>query len=609
MKKIKAATLRAAIYARKSQESADAVSRQIENATTFAGLRGWHVSPEHIFKDDGISGAAFFEGRPGFAALLTTAKSRQFDVVVTMALDRLGRESIRTANALLEIVEAGVRVFFYNDGSELTLDTPISKAMLSLQSFSAEDYRHQVRLKTREAMRHQVAEGRTAGQAAFGYRNVGLEKQRTREIDPEQAKVVVRIFKHFAGGTGPKKIARMLNAEAVPSPSGRGWSKVGIYKILRNQLYAGRIVYGRTKWIDKGGGKTRIATDPSEWITRQAPQLRIVPEPLWQDVQGQHAKTLEQYPSRTTDGRLRGRPRASVGAYLLSGFLKCGTCGSNLIVITRARPEAKRFWICGSAHHRGKDVCANGRSIPYDALTEAVIERFKATVLDPQTVHSILMTELAARTAAPEAAQAEVRALRQELAKVEKELARGVELALAGSGEIAAVTQALKAKEREKAALQDKIEHADGLLRAAQDFDMGTWMTETGEQLKQAKNLLTSPEASRALLRRCISTPFTVTAKPDGTWSFEGAGQFKPADLSHLTQSPWHDFAKLVADDAADVAKKQVIQGRVVPTHSRLLCGGGENPRPGRPRSPPTPPRGRGADSGRRELARRKSVR
>ena len=60
----------AAIYARKSTEQAGvadeqkSVARQVEHARAFAERKGWTVGDEHIYVDDGVSGAEF-STRPG----------------------------------------------------------------------------------------------------------------------------------------------------------------------------------------------------------------------------------------------------------------------------------------------------------------------------------------------------------------------------------------------------------------------------------------------------------------------------------------------------------------------------------------------------------------
>ena len=77
-----------AIYARKSTaqpgvaDDAKSVTRQVEKATAFAVARGWTVRREHIYEDDGISGAEF-ERRPGLQKLLGVLYPRPpFRIVV-----------------------------------------------------------------------------------------------------------------------------------------------------------------------------------------------------------------------------------------------------------------------------------------------------------------------------------------------------------------------------------------------------------------------------------------------------------------------------------------------------------------------------------------------
>jgi DNA invertase Pin-like site-specific DNA recombinase len=53
----------AAIYARKSTEQngtsdeEKSVTRQIEHAKAYAAKKGWAVADDHVYVDDGISGA------------------------------------------------------------------------------------------------------------------------------------------------------------------------------------------------------------------------------------------------------------------------------------------------------------------------------------------------------------------------------------------------------------------------------------------------------------------------------------------------------------------------------------------------------------------------
>ena len=59
-----------------------------------------------------------------------------FQVLVMSEESRLGREAIETAYALKQLVQTGVRVFFYLEDRERTLDSPTDKIMLSLTTFA-----------------------------------------------------------------------------------------------------------------------------------------------------------------------------------------------------------------------------------------------------------------------------------------------------------------------------------------------------------------------------------------------------------------------------------------------------------------------------------------
>src|SRR5688572_13100258 len=109
----------AAIYARKSteqngfNEEEKSVARQIEHSRAYAAKKGWLVAEEHIYSDDGISGAEFVK-RPGLLRLMNALKPRpRFQTLIMSEESRLGREAIQASYAFKQIIDAGVRIFFY----------------------------------------------------------------------------------------------------------------------------------------------------------------------------------------------------------------------------------------------------------------------------------------------------------------------------------------------------------------------------------------------------------------------------------------------------------------------------------------------------------------
>src|SRR5437762_3107615 len=200
----------AAIYARKSTEQngvADdqkSVARQVDHARAYAASKGWTVDEAAIFVDDGISGAEF-ANRPGFLRLMNALKPRApFQVLVMSEEARLGREAIETAYALKQLVQAGVRVFFYLGDRERTLDSPTDKIMLSLTAFADELEREKARQRTSDAMLRKAKAGHVTGGRVYGYRNIdvhGSNGQRSHvvlAIEASEAAVVRQIFEASA---------------------------------------------------------------------------------------------------------------------------------------------------------------------------------------------------------------------------------------------------------------------------------------------------------------------------------------------------------------------------------------------------------------------------
>ena len=96
----------AAIYARKSTDQKyigdehKSITRQVEHAKAYARDKGWTVATDHIYIDDGISGAEF-ANRPGFLRLMNALRpTPPFQVLIMSEEARLGREAIETAYAV-----------------------------------------------------------------------------------------------------------------------------------------------------------------------------------------------------------------------------------------------------------------------------------------------------------------------------------------------------------------------------------------------------------------------------------------------------------------------------------------------------------------------------
>jgi len=84
--------------------------------------------------------------------------------------------------------------------------------------------------QVRSCFEGRVLAGKSGGGLCFGYRGVrrvgsnGKPVNGEREIDPEAAVVVRRIFAEYVSGRSARQIARAVNGQDLPGPRGGRWT-------------------------------------------------------------------------------------------------------------------------------------------------------------------------------------------------------------------------------------------------------------------------------------------------------------------------------------------------------------------------------------------------
>ena len=400
----------AAIYCRKSTEQVGfndeekSVTRQIEHGIAYAEQKGWTVSKDHIYSDDGVSGAEFLK-RQGFLRLMNALKPRPaFQVLIMSEESRLGREAIQSSYAFKQIIDSGVRIFFYLTDQERKLDNALDKVMLSLTNFSAEMEREKASQRTYDAMFRKAKSLHVTGNKVFGYDNVPIygsqanadgtphRQHVVRRINTEQTKVVVRIFEMYASGFGLARIAKALNEAHIAPPQGGilGWCPTALRDILQRDLYRGVVLWNRTQTVQLGGTRKQRKRPQSEWLRLEAPELKIISETLWEKVEERRSRNKGAY-LRGKSGRLISRPTGEDlrSTYLLSGIAKCVTCGGSIVAIKRTSKQhyTRVAYRCAYHHKRGHTVCTNSVEVRQDILDSAILHAIN-DVLDEQVLEA-----------------------------------------------------------------------------------------------------------------------------------------------------------------------------------------------------------------------------
>ncbi len=415
----------AAILARKSTEQVGvtdeqrSVTRQVEHARAYALARGWVVRDEYIFVDDGISGAEFRK-RPGLTRLLNALRPHPpFQVLLMSEESRLGREQIETAYIVKQILDAGVRIFYYLDDRERTLDSANEKLNLWITSFASETERERGQQRTHDALLRLARGGFVTGGKVYGYDNVrsstpgpggGAHRSPARRvINPVQGAVVRRIFERSAAGWGITRIAKQLNAEEISPPRGgeHGWAPTAIREMLHNELYRGRVLWNRTRKAHRRGTKTQETRPPGDLVEVELPECRIVSDELWEAAHAALDRRASVFaPQIRALSEAEPLPQLTPPSpYLLSGLTRCTPCGGPIIAMSRHHGRRRgHFYGCAHNSKRGPAICSNNLHLPQAILDEAVLDAM-VHALDAELVEAAVaqafarLTETAAETA------------------------------------------------------------------------------------------------------------------------------------------------------------------------------------------------------------------
>lgn len=253
-----------------------------------AERNGWAVVGERA--DHGISGAR--NDRPGYQALCDDIAGGRCDIVLIEHLDRLSRDHEHAARFYKIARHHDVEIHHFGQGRVTPIHIGFTSTMAAL-------YLDDLAYKTRRGLAGRVLAGKSAGGLSYGYRTrrdeAGNAVVGEVVIDEREAAVVRRIFREYAEGRSPLKIAAGLNLDGIPSPRGRGegsghWKQNTINGnrergtgILNNEFYVGRRVWNRLRYSKDPHTGRRVSrlNEPSQWETTATPQLRIVEDGLW----------------------------------------------------------------------------------------------------------------------------------------------------------------------------------------------------------------------------------------------------------------------------------------------------------------------------------------
>ncbi|MGV4878757.1 recombinase family protein, partial [Acetobacter indonesiensis] len=289
-----------------------------------------------------------------------------FQILLTEAMDRLSRDQEDIVGLFKRMLFANVKIVTLSEGEITPLHIGLTGTMNAL-------YLKELANKTRRGLRGRVEQGKSGGGLCYGY---DVVKQRDshgettcgeRAINEKQAQIVRWVFREYVDGKSPKAIALLLNAEGHRGPLSEAWSPSTLNGnrergtgILNNELYIGRLVWNRLRYIKNPSTGKRVSrlNPDSEWVIQDVPELRIIEQDLWDAVKARQSKTTWSQKSRGTGVHpLNALQRPT---HLLTGLIKCGCCGGGFSMISKSH--------LGCSTARNKGTCDNRLTLRRDVL-------------------------------------------------------------------------------------------------------------------------------------------------------------------------------------------------------------------------------------------------
>ena len=519
---MKQKTYIAGLYLRLSQEDErQGESISIDNQRTilrkYAEDHGFQIYDEYI--DDGVSGTTF--QRPEVQRLLDDAKTGIINTIIVKDLSRFGRNYIEVGQ-YVDYVFPAFRIRFIAIQDNIDTENRDSNAMEMMPIINIFNEWHAANTskKIKAVRRSNAKEGiYTAKKASYGYK-MGTDKKRTPVIDEETAPVVRRIFKLYASGTSPMKIAEILNLEGIPSPAAYAYTKTGqkpkpnvmglwtavtIRETLNKIIYIGHMPQLRWTSLSYKNHK-RFRKDESEWTVVYNNHAPIISQELWDRVQ-ERKKSVAQ-----------GRKTKVGHTHPLSGFLICADCGNKMKLCTSvSHSTGKRFYHFDCGHHirYGKAYCFShyiAASILEEIVLDDVREMAQRIVLDEKTIREDFIRHNAELTdKAVKSAKKELQIKRKRTEELSRLMQVAYEDRLKGKmpediciGFIQKYSDEQKKLEAEIKELEEKLTETTNTIQSADEF------------IRNIKKYLEAPELTREMCYELLDR-IIISGSPNTT--------------------------------------------------------------------------------------------
>ena len=375
--------LKAALYIRLSREDgdkseSDSVVSQKEILKEFLKLHP-ELELYDFYVDDGYTGTNF--ERPGFERMINDISSGKVKCVIVKDLSRFARNYTDSGYYIENFfVRHGVRFIAVNNGVDSAsgnMNAATQCIAVGVTNVINESVAATTSVNVKGTLNVRRQNGKFIGSfPAYGYLKDPLDRHKL-VIDEEAAGTVRMIFEKYISGISILGITRELNEMGIPNPSAykkqKGfnyghpaskindgmWSESSVRRILRNEMYIGNMVQGKSKKISYKI-KQCVSVPREEWIIVEGTHEPIVSKETFEKAQSFFNRNIRKSPQKKE-------------VDLFAGLVKCADCGRAMSKKSNKHSYGEyHYYRCTTARKMNKGSCTN-HTIRIDKIEEAVL--------------------------------------------------------------------------------------------------------------------------------------------------------------------------------------------------------------------------------------------
>ena len=276
--------------------------------------------------------------------MMDDCEAGKIDFVLTKSISRFSRNTTDCLELVRRLMQLKIPIWFEKE--QLNTGEMEGEFLLSTLSGLAENESASISENMKWSIQNRFQEGAyKLCSAPYGYRWDGENLM----VEPEQAKIVQRIFAEVLAGKGAGTIAADLNDDGIPAQRCDHWTATSILGMLTNERYVGDALLQKT-FTDERFIRHRNQGEVNMYCVQEHHEAIISREDF--------DAVAELLAQRAAEKNICKGASKYKNRYSFSGIIRCAECGGTFKRRTNSGKGGKYIAWCCRTHIEDKKKCS-----------------------------------------------------------------------------------------------------------------------------------------------------------------------------------------------------------------------------------------------------------